>query len=130
VHTRRVNILRPLSLLALLMTLPGYGLAGVTHVRSCQEQMDSAQLITAAGDCCPGKTDLDTPYKRGRTQHGQKDPCGACKAGFNCKSPQSFEPVTFVSVFFQAARPPIPVEPSPLLLAHSPDRLWRPPCLI
>jgi len=125
-----VAIVRLLTLLALLVTLPGYGLAGIAHVRSCQEQMSSASHATAPGDCCAGKNDVSTLCKRAGTQHGQKDPCGACKAGFNCKSPQSYEPTTAVSVRLLPARPPVPMELPELLLSHSPSGLWRPPCLI
>lgn len=122
---------RLLTLLALLVTLPGYGLAGIAHVRSCQEQMSSAfGHVALAGDCCPGKTDASTPCKRMGIQHGQKDPCGACKAGFNCKSPQSYEPITAVSVRAVPARPTVSFKAPTLLLSHSPDGLWRPPCRI
>jgi hypothetical protein len=128
VYTAFVNRVRFLTLLVLLVTLPGYGLAGIAHVRSCQEQMSSQSHV--AGDCCPGKADATTACKRAGAQHGQKDPCGACKAGFNCKSPQSYEPVAVLNVIFQPGPSPVLTEPPALLVSHSLDGLLRPPCLI
>jgi hypothetical protein len=127
-----VRMFRLLLTLATLLTLPVYGLAGIASTRSCQEQMQSADQMTSTGDCCPGKADHGTSCKNlGNTQlPGKNGSCAACKAGFNCKSPQSYEP-THVMIL-----PATPVgsagsaEPPALLASHSLDGLWRPPCLI
>jgi hypothetical protein len=124
--------MRLLTVLALLVTLPGYGLAAVAQVRSCQEQMSTPHHVSLAGDCCPGKTAAGTLCKRagGGSQHGQKDPCGACKAGFNCKSPQSYEPTPSVTLLAVPPRSAVLTQPPALLISHSPDGLWRPPSFI
>jgi hypothetical protein len=122
-------MLRLLTLLILCVTLPGYGLAGITNVRSCQEQMNPASHLVMAGDCCPGKTHAGTPPCK-RAGGGQKIPCGACKAGFNCKSPQTYEPTASVTVFTLPAASVVLIDPPALPLSHSPNGLWRPPRLI
>src|SRR5262249_9780790 len=117
--------------LATLLTLPGYGLAGVVHSRSCQEQMSASNQAVLADDCCPGKTDQNGPCKRlgdgSPAPAGKKDTCSACKAGYNCKSPQSYEPSPGSGVLTFPVRPLVSADPPTLLLAHSPDGLWRPP---
>jgi hypothetical protein len=123
-------MVRLLTLLALLVTLPGYGLAGIVNVRTCQEQMNPANHVSLASDCCPGKTHTGAPpCKRAGdgSQQGQKDSCGACKAGFNCKSPQSYEPSPSVTLFMLRAPSAVLTDPPALLLFHSPGGLWRPP---
>jgi hypothetical protein len=112
-----------------LFTLPGYGLANLAQ-RSCQEEMRAANQIALAGDCCPGKTDQGVPCKsRSTSPLGKGNSCTACKAGYNCKSPQSYEPAPGLVLFILPARPVLSVNPTPLLLSYSPDGLWRPPQL-
>jgi len=121
--------LRLLTVLALLLTLPLYGLAGVVQ-RSCQQEMSASTHITVAGDCCPGKGDPGTSCKRyGDSPVGKKDSCTACKAGYNCKSPQSYEPPLALAWLAPPPRSTVSIDPPPLLSAHSPDGLWRPPRL-
>ena len=119
---------RLLVLLFTLLTLPVYGLAGVMQ-RSCQEQMSTVSHTPQVGDCCPGKTDQATPCKRLGDSDGPagKGSCTACKAGYNCKSPQSFEPSSAALLYLLPSRGAASAElPSPLI-SHSPDGLWRPP---
>ena len=97
-----------------VLTLPGYGLAGIAHVRSCQLQMAAAQSAAVPGDCCPGKSDSGTP----------------CKAGYNCKSPQSYEPTHLAALLIVPARPSLTAHPPTLPVSHSINGLWRPPRLI
>jgi hypothetical protein len=127
-----VRKLRLLTVLTTLLTLPGYGLAGLAPVRSCQDQMSAPNHVVMAGDCCPGKADQGTSFKGfdGSPLPGKNAPCTACKAGFNCKSPQSYEPSHFVVMFVPTARPALSVDPPALLPSHGPDGLWRPPRLI
>ena len=40
---------RLLTVLLTLLTLPGYGLAGLAHVRSCQAQMKTSDRVAMAG---------------------------------------------------------------------------------
>lgn len=122
--------LRLITVLALLLTLPIYGLAGVVQ-RSCQEEMRASTHVTAAGDCCPGKSDPGTPCKRlGDRASGKKDSCTACKAGYNCKSPQSYEPAPALAWLVLPAQSTVPLDRPSLLSSHSPDGLWRPPRFI
>ena len=119
--------LRILTVLATLLTLPSYGLTGVTH-RSCQEQMRASGQVTLAGDCCPGKGDQNSPCQQANNGGPVKNnPCSACKAGYNCKSPQSYEPTQALAWILLPARPTLAVEPSSSLRSRSPDGLWRPP---
>ena len=118
---------RLLTILVTVLTLPGYGFAGVSH-RSCQEQMSSTSSVAAPGDCCPGKADPNTDCKQGgHSPPGKNGPCSACKAGYNCKSPQSFEPTAVQFLMILPARSTLSATPPPLLLSHSPEGLWRPP---
>ena len=130
--TGNVRNLRLLTILATLLTLPGYGLAGLAPVRSCQAQMSASNHIVMAGDCCPEKAGPGTACRAagGSPLTGKNAPCSACKAGFNCKSPQSYEPSHVVVLLVTPARPAVSVDPPTLLSTHSPDGLWRPPRLI
>src|SRR5262249_61728716 len=113
---------RSLILLITLLTLPVYGLAGVTQ-RSCQDQMSAAGHTAQVGDCCPGKMDRGTPCKGLGDGSGPagKDSCTPCKAGYTCKSPQSFEPSTTVVLFVLPSQAATPAEPSSPLISHSPN---------
>lgn len=123
---------RLLLTLVTLLTLPLYGLAGIASPRSCQEQMESADQTATAGDCCPGKADHGSPCKNfgGSPLSGKNGSCSACKAGFNCKTPQSYEPTHVMTLPAMPVRFTASAEPPLLLVSHSLDRLWRPPCLI
>jgi hypothetical protein len=122
--------LRLITVLALLLTLPIYGLAGAVQ-RSCQQEMSASNHITMAGDCCPGKSDAGKGCKQlGNSPMGKKDSCTACKAGHNCKSPQSYEPAPALVWLVLPARSTVSIEAPSLLSSHSLDGLWRPPRLI
>ncbi len=113
-----------------LLTLPGYGLAGLAHVRSCQLQMTSAQAVATPGDCCPGKWDSGTPCKRLGDDPGKNGTCTPCKAGYNCKTLQPCEPNALRVLLVVPARPLLTVHSPTLLVSHSTNGLWRPPRLI
>jgi hypothetical protein len=125
-----VSRLRLLTVLVTLLTLPGYGLAGLAHVRSCQAQMRAADHLVAAGDCCPGKADQSTPCKRLGDGPGKNGGCASCKAGYNCKSPQSCEPTHLAVLLLLPARPVLTANLPALVTSHSPNGLWRPPRFI
>jgi hypothetical protein len=127
-----VRALRLLTILVTLLTLPGYGLAGATHVRSCQAQMSASNHVVMAGDCCPGKADPNAPCKQlGKSElPGKNSPCSPCKAGYNCKSPQSYEPTHLVAMLVIPTRPAVVANPPTLLSSYRPDGLWRPPRFI
>jgi len=119
-----------MTVLALLLTLPIYGLAGAVQ-RSCQQEMSASSHITLAGDCCPGKSDSGKACKQfGKSPLGKKDSCTACKAGYNCKSPHSYEPAPALVWLVLPIRSTVSLESPSLLSSHSPDGLWRPPRLI
>jgi hypothetical protein len=124
-----VSTFRLQVVLALLLTLPCYGLAGLTQ-RSCQEQMRASHSVVLASDCCPGKADQGTPCKRlGDGPLGKNGSCTACKAGYSCKSPQSYEPAQGPVLFVLSPPSSLSAEPPALSLSHSPEGLWRPPRL-
>lgn len=125
-----MRVFRLLTLMVTMLTLPGYGLAGLAH-RSCQEQMSASNHVVLAGDCCPGKVDQSTPCKPSSDGPlGKNGPCTACKAGHNCKSPQSYEPTHGLVLLILPIRPNLSVDRPTLVSSHSPDGLWRPPRLI
>jgi len=127
VHMRATRLF---ILLTVLLSLPGYGIAGIAQ-RTCQEQMAASDHVSLAGDCCPGKSDQGTPCKKvADSPLGKKDGCSACKAGYNCKSPQSFEPAEVTSVLLSSVMSSSSFDPPPLMLSRSPSGLWRPPQLI
>jgi hypothetical protein len=130
VYHLRMPTLRLITVLALLLTLPMYGLAGAVE-RSCQQQMSASNHTTVAGDCCPGKSDAGTSCKRlGNSPLGKKDSCTPCKAGYNCKSPQSYEPGPVLAWLVAPTRSTVATDPPYLVSCHSPDGLWRPPRFI
>ena len=125
-----VRVPQLLVVLVTLLTLPVYGLAGVTH-RSCQEQMRSAGQAAVPDDCCPGKGDPSTDCKQdGKSPLGKNGSCSACKAGYNCKSPQSYQPTLAPGLMILPARPTLSSALPPPHISHSPDGLWRPPAHI
>jgi len=123
-HVRRLKLL---TVLLTLLTLPGYGLAGIAHVRSCQSQMSSSLHIAVAGDCCPGKAEQNTPCKQFGDGSGKNGACTPCKAGYNCKSTQSYEPTHVVALPIIRARPILTADFPTLLISHLSNGLWRPP---
>jgi hypothetical protein len=125
-----VSTLRLLTVLVTLLTLPGYGWAEFTHVRSCQVQMKDSDHVVRAGDCCPGKADQSSPCKRFGDGDGKNGTCTPCKAGYNCKSPQSFEPTHLVAILVTPTHPVLTVNPPTLITSHSSHGLWRPPRFI
>ena len=122
--------LRLLTVLLTLLTLPGYGLAGLAHVRSCEAQMKNPDRIALVGDCCPGKTDQSAPCKRLGDAPGKNGSCTPCKAGYNCKSPQTYEPTHLVAMLVVPARPVLTANLLTLVTSHSSNGLWRPPRFI
>jgi hypothetical protein len=125
-----VRRLRLLTVLVTLLTLPGYGWAGLTHVRSCQAQMKASDHVLMVGDCCPGKADQSAPCKRFGDAPGKSGSCAPCKAGYNCKSPQTHEPTHLVAMLVVPARPVVTANRPTLITSHSSNGLWRPPRFI
>lgn len=125
-----VRFPRLLPVLALLLTLPLYGVAGIVSAFNCQGQAPRVNAI-AAMDCCPdhGGHDSDCNSLADQGHPVKTNSCSMCKAGFGCKSPTSFEPVHVLTISPVLAHDPGSAEPPPLLSAHSPDGLWRPPRL-
>jgi hypothetical protein len=121
---------RLLTVLLTLLTLPGYGLAGLAHVRSCQAQLQAPDRVAMAGDCCPGKADQSAPCKRFGDGLGKNGTCTPCKAGYNCKSPQTYEPTHVEAMLVVPARPVLTAQLPTHVTSHSSNGLWRPPRLI
>jgi hypothetical protein len=128
--TDNVRTLRLLTVLVTLLSLPAYGLAGLAHARSCQAQMAAAAGAVVVGDCCPGKSVPGAPCKRLGGNPDKNGGCTPCKAGFSCKSPQSYEPTYLLAMDPLPVHPVLIAHPPTLRLSHSTDGLWRPPRLI
>lgn len=120
--------LRLAVLLFTLLTLPLQGLAAVAQ-RSCQDQMSATSHTAQVGDCCPGKAAGDMHCKVPGDGSSGKDSCGACKAGYNCKTSQSFEPAFSLAVGYIPTRSTTPGDTASILISYSSDELWRPPTL-
>lgn len=126
-----MRTLRLLTVLVTLLSLPAYGLAGLAHARTCQTQIAAAATgAVVTGDCCPGKSDPGAPCKRLGDNPDKNGGCTPCKAGFSCKSPQSYEPTHLLAMDPLPVRSTLIAHPPTLLWSHSPDGLWRPPRLI
>ena len=127
-----VRTLKLLIVLMTLLTLPGYGLAGIAHTRSCQDEMSAAHHVVVAGDCCSGKLDQSSPCKRfgEGSPAGKKAPCSPCKAGYNCKSSQPAQPPLLSATLPVTHHRSMSVNPPTLPLSRNPDELWRPPSLV
>lgn len=118
-----MRLLRLLTIIATLLSLPAYGLAAVTHTRSCQEQVNTAQQAAMADDCCPHEAGKKAPCE----QPGKSDECSTCNTGHNCKSPQTYQPAQLsITVIIPARQVAVGVPPTHLS-SHSPDLLLRPP---
>ena len=122
--------LRLWILVLTLLSLPGYGLAGLAHTRSCQLQMIAVHATAMPGDCCPGKSDSGNPCKQFGGDASKGGSCTPCKAGYNCKSPQSYESTNSLALFVVPTDPALTAYPPTLLVSHSTNGLWRPPRLI
>ena len=125
--TMYMRRLKLLTVLVTLLTLPGYGFAGLGSVRSCQAQMKTPDRVVMASDCCPGKADQSVPCKRSGDAPGKNGSCTSCKAGYNCKSPQSYEPTHLVAMLVVPTRPILTANLPTLVISHSSNGLWRPP---
>jgi hypothetical protein len=113
-----------------LLSLPAYGLAGLAHARSCQTPTAATTGSAVVGDCCPGKSEQGTPCKRLGDNPDKNGGCTPCKAGFSCKSPQSYEPLQLLVIASSPVHTGSLADPPTLLVSHSTDGLWRPPRLI
>jgi hypothetical protein len=58
-----MRTLRLQTILALSLTLPGYGRARLAHVRSREAHMSASNRAVKAGGCCPGKADQGAACK-------------------------------------------------------------------
>jgi hypothetical protein len=74
--------------------------------------MRASDHIVMLGDCCPGKADQNAPCKRFGDGSGKNGTCTPCKAGYNCKSPQTYEPTHLVALLVTPARPILTSSPT------------------
>ena len=117
---------RLLTVFAVVLTLPAYGMAGYAQ----QTHTDSRVGGGAAqwSDCCPGKTGAKTSCKVAMGGGASKTfGCGACKAGSCSKSTQVYEAIGSGAMTFVEAPQSIQTERISAYRAHGPYGLWRPP---
>ena len=102
-----MRTLRLQTILALSLTLPGYGRARLAHVRSCEAQMSTSNRVVKAGSCCPGKADQGAACKRfgDGAPPGKICPGTPRKDGHNDKSPQSHETTHALMLLVTPSRP-------------------------
>lgn len=125
--------LRILTLLVLALTLPGYGLAGLGHVRGCDHAMGQmgSQAAAPLGCCAGGHHGMSGGQSTGHpVPSGQHGTCPYCSGGLSCNAPQALES-SAIDPLLGAPAHTIPASRIPILTTlHSPDGLWRPPPLI
>ena len=86
-HTRRVNILRPLSLLALLMTLPGYG---VRASRTCAAARSRWILLNTSprrAIAAPARSTSTLPTSAGERSTARKTPAVLARLASTARVP-------------------------------------------
>jgi hypothetical protein len=121
-----MRILRLLTIIATLLSLPVYGFAAADHARTYQQQLSGVKHVAMTGDCCPDAAGKSTPC-----QHPDKsNACNPCKAGQHCKSPQTYQPTQLSTVIVIPALQVAVDNIATHLSEYSPDRLLRPPSLI
>jgi len=104
---RDMRTLRLQTILALSLTLPGYGRARLAHVHSCEAQMSAPNRAVKAGGCCHGKADQGPACKRfgDGAPPGKIGPGTPSKDGHNAKSPQSHETTHALTLLVTPSRP-------------------------
>jgi hypothetical protein len=118
-----MRFVRFFALIALLMTLPVYGMAA-GHVRACAGQIDAAQSSEQGSRCCPDEHgDKNAPCE----MPGKGTPCAPCKLGHCASSVQALERAPELISILPSSTVPIVGPVTTLLTADSPDGLWRPP---
>ena len=129
-----VRHLRVVILLVVALTLPGYGLADLAHVRACPNAMGDMGAHAMSGHgCCPGAGGPVTSTQhaggnRSRTTHRSGSPCNS---PFCCKVAQPLLQLNAIAPPLGATRPSMPdIEPLRLEPSSRSDGLWRPPRLI
>lgn len=120
--------IRLLTIVALMLSLPTYGVAAAVYAHACSMQPTATDSSGMGADCCPQK------------HHASHPPCGSpdgksscdpsCAFGHGCNGLQALDRVTSISVSVvystDAASRPVLTLP----VSHSPNGLWRPPRLI
>jgi len=130
VYAACVKANRLISLFAVLLTLPLYGLAGAAHVRDCDSASGMTHCGGAADPCCPekGSPGFDCTMS-GAPLSGTQGHCAPCEAGCHCQSAQCIEPGIVLLERIAPIRSDSPAHATPFPPSRSPDGLWRPPRL-
>jgi hypothetical protein len=99
-----MRLLRLFVITAMLVSLPGYGLAAAGQLRGClaSAPLGAAHVAHApmggmhmdvmatSDDCCPGAGGQHAPDPH---PQGKDDGCASCLAGHGCKSPQGAQSI-------------------------------------
>ncbi|HKQ84586.1 MAG TPA: hypothetical protein VJS42_20475 [Steroidobacteraceae bacterium] len=122
-----MRVLRLITVLAVLLTLPFFGVASIAGARACVE---AAMAAPAEHDCCPDEQGSHAQAETHASHDGapaQTDGCGSCDSVHACKSPQSFESTSVPAFEFVPIDQPALGTVSARIPAHSPDLPLRPP---
>jgi hypothetical protein len=125
-----VRALRWMIVVATVLTLPGYGVAGVAFVRGCTTSESLSQMpgsevpqnVSQSG-CCDHGSDQQLPCHHPEKHHAG-DPCkgSGCQASVSPGAPPP--PTMFLGT---AARDAVIARPITFVLLPSQNGLWRPP---
>jgi hypothetical protein len=118
-----MRIVRFFALIALLMTLPVYGMTA-SQSRACPGQSAAAQGNGQSAHCCPDEHgDRNAPCE----MPGKGTPCAPCKLGHCASSVQVLERAPELISIRPSSTVASLAPVATLLTANSPDGLWRPP---
>lgn len=116
-----MRALRLITVVALLLTLPFFGVAAIAGALVCHDSSP------AAHDCCPGEHGAQSHGKtHDQAPAHSDDDCGSCSAA-TCKTPQSLESNSLQGITFVAIDHITAGTAFTRLPAHSPDLPLRPP---
>jgi hypothetical protein len=128
-----MRILRLLTMLVTLLSLPGYGVAALAPARVCDAQIYASPHTSAADECCPQGQQHKSCERASQAAHssGHQGGCAGCQAGLTGGTgPQTFEAHTALAVWIPVIRTAVPKDSLTRLPSLSPDGLFRPPALI
>jgi hypothetical protein len=118
-----VRLIRLLALIAVVLTLPLYGVAFAAPARLCAPHEAPSVSAETRGECCNAQAHA----QRSSTNTGADCLGAACHCATGCAQSQAFDrPALLMPVFLLTSDRAIS-RVATLMTADSPQGLWRPP---
>jgi hypothetical protein len=118
-----VRIIQLVALIAVVLTLPVFGVALAAPAKACSSTPAGSQAA-AAMDCCDQMSHHE--HRPGEAaQHGCAG--GTCLCAASCSQAQAFDIPVLPMPSFGSSGDRVVSQIAILLTANSPMRLWRPP---